>query len=127
MPLQDPLRQLADGSMTTLPVKHGIGTAPDGATGIGGGKQQSDHWSNGQIVEVIAHKGCLLGAHPQLVLQAREGSWLVFDSHKAMVDPQLPGTHLCRSSLTTTEKGNFKSRLLQQADPKPIAHIKALD
>ncbi len=44
-----------------------------------------------------------------------------------MVDAQLPGTHLRRSSLATTEEGDIKPRLLQQADPKTIAHIEALD
>ena len=42
-----------------------------------------------------------------------------------MVDAQLPGPHLRGPSLATTEKGDVKPRLLQQADPQAIAHIKA--
>ena len=43
-----------------------------------------------------------------------------------MADAQLPGPHLRRSSLATTEKGDMKTCLLQQADPKTIAYVEAL-
>ena len=109
--------------MAALAAEHRIGSATNGPTCIGGCEQQPDHRSNGQIVEVITNKGRLLGAHPQLVLKGREGGGLVLDSHKAMADAQLPCPHLRRSSLTTTEKGDVKPRLLQQADAKSIAHI----
>ena len=82
--------------------EHRIGSTTDGPTGIGGCEQQTDHRPNRQIVEVIAHKGRLRGAHSQFVLKGCEGSRLVLDADKAMADAQLPGTHLCRSSLATT-------------------------
>jgi len=112
--------------MAAMAAEHRIGTAPDGSTGVGGCEQQSDHWPNGQIVEVIAHKGRLLGAHTQLVLQGREGSGLVLNADKAMADAQLPGPYFRRSSLATTQESDLKPRLLQQPDPKTIAHIEAL-
>ena len=112
--------------MAALAADHSIGSATNGPTGIGGCEQQPDHRPNGQIVEVISYKGRLLGAHPQLVLKGHEGGGLVLDSHKAMADAQLPCPHLRRSSLTTTEKGDVKPRLLQQADAKAIADIEAL-
>ena len=43
-----------------------------------------------------------------------------------MADAQLPGPHLRRSSLATTEKGDMKTCLLQQADPKTIAYVESL-
>ena len=112
--------------MATAPAKHSIGSAADGLTGVGGGEQQTNHRPNGQIVEVVSHEGGLLDAHPHLVLKGREGGRLVFDAHEAMVDAQLPCPHLRRSSLATTEKGDVKPRLLQQADAKAIADIEAL-
>tara|TARA_Y100001954_G_C15361093_1_gene384016 strand:- start:205 stop:501 length:297 start_codon:yes stop_codon:yes gene_type:complete len=98
--------------MAALSMKYCIGTAPDGATGIGGCEQKLNHRSNGQVVEVIAYEGCLLDAHTQLLLKRLESCWFVLDAHKAMADPKLPSTHFCRSSLATTEKGNVKPCLL---------------
>ena len=112
--------------MATVPVKHSIGSEPDGLAGVGGGEQQTNHRSNGQIVEVVSHERGLLEAHPHVVLKGREGGRLVFDAHEAMVDAQLPCPHLRRSSLATAEESDINSRLLQQADPKPIAYIEAL-
>ena len=112
--------------MATAPAKHSIGSAADGLTGVGGGEQQTNYWPNGQIVEVVSHEGGLLDAHPNLVLKDREGGRLVFDAHEAMVDAQLLCPHLRRSTLATAEEGDVNPRLLQQADPKPIAHIEAL-
>ena len=124
--MQDSLRQLADGPVAASAAEHRIGTAPDGPAGIGGCEQQSDNRPNGQIVEVIANKGRLLGTYPQFFLKGSEGGWFVLDAHKAMVNAQLPCPHLCSSSLATTEKGNVKPRLLQQTNTKTIANIKAL-
>ena len=131
LPVQPPQRAptrrvYTDGSMATTPAKHSIGIAADGLTGVGGGEQKTNHRPNGQIVEVVSHEGGLLDAHTHVVLKAREGGRLVFDAHEAMVDAQLPCTHLRRSSLATAEEGDVNPRLLQQADPKPIAHIEAL-
>ena len=113
--------------MAALTAEHRSGTAPDGPTGVGGCEQKCHNRPDGQIVEVIAHKGRLRGANSQFVLKGREGRRLVLDADKAMADAQLPGTHLCRSSLATTEEGDMKPRLLKQADPKTIAHIEAFD
>ena len=112
--------------MATVPVKHSIGSEPDGLAGVGGGEQQTNHRSNGQIVEVVSHERGLLEGNPHVVLKGREGGRLVFDAHEAMVDAQLPCPHLRRSTLATAEEGDVNPRLLQQADPKPIAHIEAL-
>ena len=112
--------------MATVPAKHSIGSATDGSTGISGRKQQSDHRSNGQIVEIVSQEGGLLDAHPHVVLKSREGGRFVFDANEAMVDAQLPCSHLRRSSLATAKESDVNPSLLQQADPQPIAHIEAL-
>ena len=112
--------------MATSPAKHSICSAADRLTGVGGGEQQTNHRQYGQIVEIVSHEGGLLDAYPHVVLKGRECGRLVFDAHEAMVDAQLPCPHLRRSSLATAEEGDVNPRLLQQADPKPIAHIEAL-
>ena len=107
--------------MATAPAKHSISSAADGLTGVGGGDQQTNHRPNGQIVEVVSHEGGLRDAHPHVVLKSREGGRFVFDAHEAMVDAQLPCSHLRRSSLATAKESDVNPRLLQQADPQPIA------
>ena len=82
--------------MATAVFHHSIGSAVDGSAGIGGCKKQSDNRANGQVVEVIPDEGGLLCTHPKLVLQGREGCWLVFDADEAMGDAQLPGPDLRR-------------------------------
>jgi hypothetical protein len=111
--------------MATFAAEHCISTAPDGATGIGGCEQESHHRPHGQVVEVIPNERCLRCAHPKLVLQGRESSWFVFDADKAMADAQLSGSHLCRSPLPATEKGDVQASLLQEANAETIPHIEA--
>ena len=106
-------------------LQHSVCSMSHGAAGVRWSDEQTDHRPNCQIIEVIAHKKRLLTGHVELRLKRFQSTGFVLDSNEAVAYPELTGTHFRGSTLPTAEEGNVKTCLLQQADAKPIPHIKA--
>ena len=125
--LKQSFRQFPHGSIPTAALQHGISTDAHRSACVGWGEQQADHGADCEIVEVIAEEGGFHCRDLELFLQSGQSCRFVFNSHKAVLDPELTGPHLCRPCLATAEEGQLHAVLKQQPDSQPIADIKAFE
>mgnify|MGYP001303864928 CR=1 FL=1 len=66
-----------------------------------------------------------MSVDPEVALQTRQCFWLVFDTHQAVLDPELLGAYFGGPPPAAASKGQFQPCLLEQADAKAVSHIKA--
>ena len=109
---EDVFGQFANGTMAAATAEHSIGLTPHREAGIRWCHQQSHVITNGQIIEVIADESRGGDSHSELVLESLQGCRFVFDSHHAVVDSELPCSHLRGTSFAAAEEGQSQSSFL---------------
>jgi hypothetical protein len=104
-----------------------MGSLPYRRASISWSNQKSDNWAHSQVIDVVADEGRFGHVDPEFLLQSKQCLRFVFDAHETVLDSQLACPHLSGATLSTTQKRDLYTCLLQQANSKTVPDIKPFD